>query len=44
MSLQRAYVSTIRRVLPSVVEIKTSSGLGSGVIFDRGGDIVTMRM
>ena len=41
VGLQRAYVSTIRRVLPSVVEIKTSSGLGSGVIFDRGGDIVT---
>lgn len=41
VNLQRAYVSTIRRVLPSVVEIKTSSGLGSGVIFDRSGDIVT---
>jgi S1-C subfamily serine protease len=28
-------------VLPSVVEIRTSSGLGSGVVFDSGGDIVT---
>ena len=41
VSLQRAYVSTIRRVLPSVVEVKTGSGLGSGVVFDRAGDIVT---
>jgi len=39
--LQQAYVSIIRRVLPSVVEIKTASGLGSGVIFDAAGDIVT---
>jgi putative serine protease PepD len=28
-------------VLPSVVEIRTSSGLGSGVVFDGHGDIVT---
>jgi S1-C subfamily serine protease len=28
-------------VLPSVVEIRTSSGLGSGVIYDDAGDIVT---
>ena len=41
VGLQRAYVGTIRRVLPSVVEVKTDSGLGSGVIFDRSGDIVT---
>lgn len=31
----------INRVLPSVVEIRTSSGLGSGVVFDDKGDIVT---
>lgn len=41
LALQQAYVSTIRRVLPSVVEIKTASGLGSGIIFDSVGDIVT---
>jgi putative serine protease PepD len=41
LALQQAYVSIIRRVLPSVVEIKTASGLGSGVIFDSAGDIVT---
>src|SRR5215467_2612694 len=40
-SLQQDYASTIRRVLPSVVEIKTSSGLGSGVIYDTAGHIVT---
>lgn len=39
--LQEAFVSVIRRVLPSVVEIRTATGLGSGVIFDDSGDIVT---
>ncbi len=34
-------MSVIRRVLPSVVEIRTSSGLGSGVVFDSRGDIIT---
>ena len=34
-------MSVIGRVLPSVVEIRTSSGLGSGVVFDSKGDIVT---
>lgn len=41
LGLQQAYVRTIRQVLPSVVEIKTSAGLGSGVIYDAAGDIVT---
>ena len=40
-TLQRAYVRVVHGVLPSVVEIKTSSGLGSGVIFDKAGHIVT---
>ena len=39
--LQQDYVNTIRRVLPSVVEIKTASGLGSGVVYDTAGHIVT---
>jgi putative serine protease PepD len=39
--LQQDYVSTIRRVLPSVVEITTASGLGSGVVYDTAGHIVT---
>jgi len=39
--LQQDYANTIRRVLPSVVEIKTASGLGSGVVYDTAGHIVT---
>jgi S1-C subfamily serine protease len=39
--LQQEYVNTIRRVLPSVVEIRTASGLGSGVVYDTVGHIVT---
>jgi S1-C subfamily serine protease len=39
--LQQDYVSVIRQVLPSVVEIKTPSGLGSGVVYDTAGHIVT---
>jgi len=31
----------IRQVLPSVVEIRSDVGLGSGIIFDDSGDIVT---
>jgi S1-C subfamily serine protease len=40
-ALQQAYVSVVKRTLPSVVEIQTSSGLGSGVVFNSVGDIVT---
>src|ERR1700761_8169687 len=40
-SLQEAFSSAIKEVLPSVVEIRTDSGLGSGIVFDSGGDIVT---
>ena len=39
--LQQVFVSVIKRMLQSVVEIRTSSGLGSGVVFDSSGDIVT---
>jgi putative serine protease PepD len=39
--LQNTFVDTVRTVLPSVVEIQTSAGLGSGVIYDATGDIVT---
>lgn len=39
--LQQDYVTAIRKVLPSVVEIKTASGLGSGVVYDAAGYIVT---
>src|SRR5262249_38784567 len=37
--LQGAFVKVVHGVLPSVVEIKTSEGLGSGVIFDKAGHI-----
>jgi S1-C subfamily serine protease len=40
-ALQAAFSAAIKEVLPSVVEIRTSSGLGSGVVFDSSGDIVT---
>jgi putative serine protease PepD len=41
VAVQQAFVSVVRRVLPSVVEIRTESGLGSGVVFGSSGDIVT---
>ena len=34
-------MSVVAQVLPSVVQITTGSGLGSGVILDDKGDIVT---
>jgi putative serine protease PepD len=40
-AVQQEFVSVIRRVLPSVVEIRTNDGLGSGVVLDADGDIVT---
>jgi S1-C subfamily serine protease len=40
-TLQQQYESVIRRVLPSIVEITTRTGLGSGIVFDSAGDIVT---
>ena len=39
--LENAYAQVVRQVLPSVVEITTGEGLGSGVVFDAAGDIVT---
>ena len=41
LTLQDAFVSVNRRVSPSVVQIETSDGLGSGIVFDGKGDIVT---
>ncbi len=41
MALQSQFVNVIHRVNPSVVLIETSSGLGSGIVFDSRGDIVT---
>lgn len=39
--LQNAFVDTVRAALPSVVEIQTPTAIGSGVVFDSAGDIVT---
>lgn len=39
--LQQQYEQVIRDVLPSVVEISTNVGLGSGIVYDDQGDIVT---
>jgi S1-C subfamily serine protease len=36
-----SYAGVVARVLPSVVLIRTSAGLGSGVVLDRAGNIVT---
>jgi S1-C subfamily serine protease len=36
-----SYAGVVRQVLPSVVLIRTSEGLGSGVVLDRSGHIVT---
>ncbi|HSP71116.1 MAG TPA: trypsin-like peptidase domain-containing protein [Gaiellaceae bacterium] len=40
-ALQSQFISVVRRVAPTVVQIETQSGLGSGVVFDSKGDIVT---
>jgi S1-C subfamily serine protease len=39
--LQQAFVSVSAKVLPSVVEIRTAEGLGSGIVYDDHGHIVT---
>jgi putative serine protease PepD len=41
LSLQSDFVSVVHNVLPSVVQVETASGLGSGIVFDNKGDIVT---
>jgi S1-C subfamily serine protease len=40
-SLEAEFASVVQDVLPSVVEISHSGGLGSGVVFDDQGNIVT---
>ena len=40
-ALQSDYVQVVNTVLPSVVQITTAAGLGSGVVLDDKGDIVT---
>ncbi len=41
LGLQSAFVNVYRSVSPSVVQIETNEGLGSGIVFDGKGDIVT---
>ncbi|MGH7608433.1 MAG: S1C family serine protease [Candidatus Dormibacteria bacterium] len=41
MQLQQAYVGLYKAVSPSVVQISTKADLGSGIIFNNQGDIVT---
>jgi putative serine protease PepD len=40
-SLQQQLVSVVKAVSPSVVQIQTAQDLGSGVVFDALGDVVT---
>jgi S1-C subfamily serine protease len=40
-AVQQEYQSVVKAVLPSVVQISTSSAIGSGVVYDGKGDIVT---
>ena len=40
-SLQQSYVQVIAHVAPEVVQISTPHGLGSGVVLDNKGDVVT---
>ncbi|HZD66922.1 MAG TPA: trypsin-like peptidase domain-containing protein [Acidimicrobiales bacterium] len=41
LSLQQNYIQVVHNVRPSVVQITTPSGLGSGIVYDTKGDIVT---
>jgi S1-C subfamily serine protease len=41
LGLQQTFVNVYRSVSPSVVQIQTSNGLGSGIVFDTKGNIVT---
>src|SRR5207237_1186934 len=41
LALQGAFVKVVQSVSPSVVQIEDQTGLGSGIVFDAAGDIVT---
>ena len=41
LALQNAFVEVVRSVSPSVVQIEDQRGLGSGIVLDSSGDIVT---
>jgi putative serine protease PepD len=41
LAMQQQFIRVVKQVGPSVVLIRTSEGLGSGVVFDAAGNIVT---
>src|SRR5919201_1642230 len=41
LALQQQFVQVVKQVGPAVVLIRTSEGLGSGIVFDAKGDVVT---
>jgi len=41
LALQQQFVKVVKQVGPSVVLIQTSQGLGSGIVLDANGDVVT---
>ncbi|HXH97147.1 MAG TPA: trypsin-like peptidase domain-containing protein [Gaiellaceae bacterium] len=41
LALQQAIVAVVHTLSPSVVQIQSAQGLGSGIVFDAKGDIVT---
>jgi S1-C subfamily serine protease len=41
LAFQHAITAVVRQLSPSVVQIQNAQGLGSGVVFDSAGDIVT---
>jgi putative serine protease PepD len=41
VALQNSFVNVVQSVSPSVVQIEDQTGLGSGIVFDSAGDIVT---
>lgn len=41
VALQQQFVEVVKQVGPSVVLIQTDQGLGSGIVFDAKGDVVT---
>jgi S1-C subfamily serine protease len=40
-TVQSKFVNVVKAVSPAVVQIQTSSGLGSGIVFDARGNVVT---
>jgi putative serine protease PepD len=40
-AIQQQFVDVVARVSPTVVQIQTTQGLGSGIVYDTEGDVVT---